>query len=126
MTPEQIKQLAEELFQIKEIDYAELIGYTHADLREDARMRFADGYTTCQQTEVEPLQKEIETVKNLLVRVHTAHSYGKFTDDLYNEITEIVDNENYIDSRDKEIERLKGIINNSIRINLLTASLQAR
>lgn len=63
MTPEQIKQLAEELFQIKEIDYAELIGYTHADLREDARMRFADGYTTCQQTEVEPLQKEIERLK---------------------------------------------------------------
>lgn len=66
MTQEEIQKLAEELFQIKEIDYAELIGYTHADLREDARMRFADGYTTCQQTEVEPLQKEIERLKGLL------------------------------------------------------------
>jgi len=62
MTPEQIKQLAKKKYPAKR----EWIDTLWIDYPNPGKGAFIKGYTTCQKTEVEPLQKEIERLKGLI------------------------------------------------------------
>ena len=73
MTQEQIEKLAEEEYTYDD-EYAYNDPYSVQDrsITNALRNAFIKGYTTCQQTEIEPLQKEIERLKANLMELNEA------------------------------------------------------
>lgn len=80
MTQEQIEKLAEEKHpaEIKE----KMLGIVKVKYQSAVKIAFINGYTTCQQTEVAELKKELERVKRLMEHIYKQHAALPATRDL--------------------------------------------